>query len=501
MANFVLAADPIRPWNTLLSNPGPFNLRGSSDNSFVIDGSIAGLPATIELYGSNFGTRGANLLNGAAQVNVVQYTVGGQVVMRTDNALIAGPQLVAWLRGNGTAFDQAALAGNDFVSLSNFAELQNAYGGNDVVNGLGGNDTLQGGAGDDTLSGGDGNDKLQGGAGDDTLLGGGGGDWLECNDGNDAVVGGWGDDAADGNAGTDTFLTAALRKQVQVQRSQGGGPNMVLSGPEGRDTVIGFERVAFADGVLHTDTSGPAGQVWRLYESALGRAADTFGLTNRTAALETGALTLAGVANRFASSAEFAQRYGQLDDAGFVTRLYVNVLNRTPDAAGLREWTTHLANGMSRGDVLLGFSESQEHYRYVGYKDPSYHQKLWTVDPEAVDALRAYKTALDRLPDAGGLANWTAARNAGLANTEMVDALLRSPEFQDRFGGLSNADFLARMYLTALDRPADIAGQAEWTSKLDSGEASRRDVVVGFAYSDEMTQKLLPLVGDGIAFA
>jgi len=29
----------------------------------------------------------------------------------------------------------------------------------------------------------------------------------------------------------------------------------------------------------------------------------------------------------------------------------------------------------------------------------------------------------------------------------------------------------------------------------------RRDVVQGFAYSDEMTVKLLPLVGDGIAFA
>lgn len=29
----------------------------------------------------------------------------------------------------------------------------------------------------------------------------------------------------------------------------------------------------------------------------------------------------------------------------------------------------------------------------------------------------------------------------------------------------------------------------------------RRDVVQGFAYSDEMTQKLLPLVSEGVVFA
>ena len=83
----------------------------------------------------------------------------------------------------------------------------------------------------------------------------------------------------------------------------------------------------------------------------------------------------------------------------------------------------------------------------------------------------------------------------------MTDALIASAEFQTRFGALSNADFVDRMYLSALDRPADAEGRANWTSKLDSGAIQRRDVVQGFAYSDEMTQKLLPLVADGIAFA
>ena len=216
------------------------------------------------------------------------------------------------------------------------------------------------------------------------------------------------------------------------------------------------------------------------------------------AALDTGATTLTGAARAFMASAEFAGRHGRLDDAGFVSRLYADVLDRAPDAAGLEAWTARLAAGASRAEVLLGFSESAEHRAAT---DAGMADGLWTVDPGALDVLRLYAAVLDRLPDAGGLAFWTAARNGGLASAQMADAFMRSPEFQSRFGALSNAEFVERMYLAALDRPADAGGHAGWTAGLDSGAIGRRDVVQGFAHSGEMTAKLLPLVGDGIAFA
>ena len=131
-------------------------------------------------------------------MNVIQYTVAGQVVMRADNVVLTGPHLAAWLRGDGNAFEQAVFVGDDFVLLSNAAELQNAYGGIDRMDGRGGNDTLMGAGGNDTLLGGDGNDRLDG------------------DDGNDLIVGGRGDDTGSGGAGTDVFLTGALRKQVLV---------------------------------------------------------------------------------------------------------------------------------------------------------------------------------------------------------------------------------------------------------------------------------------------
>lgn len=476
MSTFTLAVDPIRSWDVLLSPDIDYRVRTRDDKRVVLEGVAGDLPATIEYSGSNFGADGAGLRAGTAVVDTYRLTVGGQVVLSLTNTSVTGAPLAAWVQGDGSAFLPVALAGADVFSLSNSSERRNGFGGNDLMHGLGGSDTLLGGDGKDTLWGGEGNDRLEGEGGDDL------------------VVGGQGDDYALGGAGTDTFLTGALRKQVRVDA---GGWSANLSGSEGRDQVYDFERLAFADGVLHLDPAGAAGQVWRLYGAAFGRGAETTGLTGWVAALDSGAVTLAGAAGGFVGSAEFAQRYGQLDDAGFVTRLYANVLGRAPDAAGLQAWTAQLAGGASRAEVLLGFSESTEYKAATGASTA----RLWTVDPEAMDVLRAYTTVLDRAPDAGGLAFWTAARDGGLAKAEMMVAFIASAEFQVRFGALSNGDFVARMYLVALDRPAETAGHAAWTSALDSGAIGRRDVVLGFAYSDEMTQKLLPLVGDGIAFA
>ena len=476
MSTFVLAADPTLGWNNTLSSFAGARLRSANDGSLILDGLVSLRPASIELYGSNFGTQGANLLNGTAQVNTVRYTVNGQEVMRLEGALITGPALSAWMRGDGNAFERATFVGDDLIVLSNAAETQTGYGGNDAIHGRAGNDTLYGAGGDDTLYGGEGNDRLHGDAG------------------NDLIVGSWGNDDAYGGAGLDVFLNGALRQQVRLG---GTGATITLSGPEGLDSATEVERIAFADGTLHLDPAGAAGQVWRLYGAAFGRGAEATGLSNWTAALDAGAVTLTDAARGFIGSPEFTARYGLPDNAGFVATLYANVLGRAPDAAGLEAWTAQLARGVSRTEVLVGLSEAVE------YKTTTvaFASRLWTVDPEAVDVLRAYMTILDRKPDAGGLSAWTAARNGGLSNADMLDSFIGSAEFQARFGALSNEDFVARMYLVALDRPADAAGHAGWTSALDGGALARRDVVQGFAYSDEMTQKILPLVSDGVAFA
>jgi hypothetical protein len=52
---------------------------------------------------------------------------------------------------------------------------------------------------------------------------------------------------------------------------------------------------------------------------------------------------------------------GSLDDTAFVQQLYRNVLDREGEASGVEAWKGALQGGMSRADVVLGFSESPEH--------------------------------------------------------------------------------------------------------------------------------------------
>jgi hypothetical protein len=100
----------------------------------------------------------------------------------------------------------------------------------------------------------------------------------------------------------------------------------------------------------------------RLYYAYFLRAPDIAGLKFWARQLETGSSTLA-VSNEFAKSAEFQNTYGALSDTGFVQLVYRNVLGRDADVGGLEYWLGEMASGTSRGAVMLGFSESVENIR------------------------------------------------------------------------------------------------------------------------------------------
>lgn len=70
--------------------------------------------------------------------------------------------------------------------------------------------------------------------------------------------------------------------------------------------------------------------------------------------------TLAALAQDYVEGAAFSEAYGALDNAAFVTALYRAVLGRSAEAAGQAAWTARLDSGMSRAEVLLGFSQSPE---------------------------------------------------------------------------------------------------------------------------------------------
>ena len=97
----------------------------------------------------------------------------------------------------------------------------------------------------------------------------------------------------------------------------------------------------------------------RLYLAALLRIPDQPGLDNWVAYVRA-VNSLQSAADAFAASQEFMNRYGAMNNSDYVSALYVNVLGRQADPAGLADWVAQLNGGASRGQVLIGFSESPE---------------------------------------------------------------------------------------------------------------------------------------------
>gem|GEM_PF-1235370 len=217
----------------------------------------------------------------------------------------------------------------------------------------------QGGTLGQSTRGGDGADRLTGTMHEDMLRGGAG---------NDVLNGGGGYDVLDGGDGIDAALFGGTRSQYKVERLSPDAQDMVVSDlrpgvNEGRDRLLGIERLVFADGALALDTGpdGIAGQAYRIYRAAFDRAADEGGLGFWIAAMDRGS-SLTEIADNFVRSQEFVQLYGAApSNAELVTRLYRNILDRDPEQAGYEFWLNALDRKLVDVPSLLAqFSESAE---------------------------------------------------------------------------------------------------------------------------------------------
>ncbi|GEO41054.1 hypothetical protein SAE02_52020 [Skermanella aerolata] len=394
----------------------------------------------------------------------------------------------------------------DNVSIAYGTDIENAVGGSgsDTITGNSLNNTLSGGSGGDTLSGANGDDivngdagadRLHGGLGNDLLSGGADADYLHGEDGNDTLDGGAGGDVLYGGAGIDTAVWHLPRTSYKTISIGSGTNNYVYDGSDYDycyDNSIEYYK--FTDGTLTASNTGTAAQVYRLYGAALGRTPDNSGLKNWVSTIEAGAMTLKQAVSGFTNSTEFLNRYGSPDNTTFVTLLYKNVLGRTPDAGGLTNWTNALAAGMSRADAVLGFSESVED---MEKSKATVEKGLWLSDDNAAKVARLYHTTLNRLPEAGGLENWTAALRSGSSLLQITDGFTGSAEFQQKYGSLNDVAFVTLLYNNVLGRGPDGAGLANWTGALRAG-STRASVVVGFSESDEHITKRASYIDDGI---
>jgi hypothetical protein len=157
--------------------------------------------------------------------------------------------------------------------------------------------------------------------------------------------------------------------------------------------------------------------VVRLYLGFFKRIPDSAGLKGWVTAVRAGA-PLGSVASAFAQSAEFQQTYGALTNAQFVTLVYQNVLGRAPDIAGYNGWLELLQGGMSRGDMMVGFTESTEYQLNTSSN---------------VFVIMMYEGMLRRAAEQAGYDYWVSYVNSGKDALDLTRGFLNSSEYRNRF--------------------------------------------------------------------
>lgn len=101
----------------------------------------------------------------------------------------------------------------------------------------------------------------------------------------------------------------------------------------------------------------------------------------------------------------------------FVTRLYKVCLDRTPDAAGLTDWSNKLLTGEQTGtQVAYGFVFSKE-FQGKNLSNDDYVEYL-------------YQAFFGRASDAVGKADWTNRLQSGKSRTEVFSGFANSNEFK-----------------------------------------------------------------------
>jgi serralysin len=181
--------------------------------------------------------------------------------------------------------DAVGGSGGDTITGNTADNTLDGGGGNDTLSGAAGADTLNGGSGNDTLSGGPGGDTLNGGGGTDTadyssssagvtvnLLTGSGsggdaqGDTLSGVESvagssfDDTLTGNGGANLLEGGRGIDAAVYSGLRSAYTTSHV---GNTLLVSGPDGLDTLRHVEKMSFSDGtvlsglgLVHSDFNG-----------------------------------------------------------------------------------------------------------------------------------------------------------------------------------------------------------------------------------------------------
>ncbi|HEX7378698.1 MAG TPA: DUF4214 domain-containing protein, partial [Pirellulales bacterium] len=198
--------------------------------------------------------------------------------------------------------------------------------------------------------------------------------------------------------------------------------------------------------------------VLALYLDVLGRVAEAAGLAYWSHLLDTGT-AIAEIAAEIDHSVEYYLNF-------VVDPAYQTLLRRAPDAAGAQFWLTQLQTGMTDQRLEANFLASDEFFSAAGRTNAG-----WSA---AVDRLLLGST--DATREAGWLAELAGGKSRAQVALEITT------------GAAYGAQVINADYTHNLDRAADPAGFAFWLGQFTDGK-SPEDILTGFIASAEYYQR------------
>ncbi len=202
----------------------------------------------------------------------------------------------------------------------------------------------------------------------------------------DTINASFGDDDIDGGEGTDTVVYARNRNQVTHEWQDDGTivvTRLVLG--DGIDTMVDIERIDFNDGSLLYDVDTPnLGFGYRIYQASFNRTPDEGGVLFWIGNLDH--FDTLGwsqyekeqfLATQFIQSDEFKDLFGaNPTNEQYIDAMYLNVLDRLPDQGGYDFWVGGMEQGLTREDILIAFTKSDEN---VARTAPDLDDGVWVV--------------------------------------------------------------------------------------------------------------------------
>ena len=165
-----------------------------------------------------------------------------------------------------------------------------------------------------------------------------------------------------------------LEKSEEYKFQKTSEDHYLIQTPSGSEDITNIKTLNFEDKSLDvfndiicvfnqiTGKDDITGQVFRLYNSAFSRIPDKTGFEYWIKMGKEEINTYEQIGLSFLNSSEFKEKYGEnTSNKDYITNLYLNIFDRSPDTIGYDYWLGRLdARLEDRAQVLMGFSESVE---------------------------------------------------------------------------------------------------------------------------------------------